>query len=196
MNSRIRRGETPFSRAGVNMGKWMSIRWQISAASLVLVSIPVVLRADELNVPSQFPNIQAAITAAQPGDVVKVAPNPYNEAIDFGGKAITLVSTAGSATTIIDGTNLKKAVVSFKTAETSTTVLDGFTITNGVQVGATSLGGGIFIDKSSPTIKNCLITKNSAGKGAGVYIQGDGAGAVIDSCQITANTGLAAAAGA
>ena len=81
-----------------------------------------------LNVPSPaFPTIQVAITAAQNGDTVQVAPGTYVETINFLGKAISVVSTQGSEATIIQA-NSTSRVVSFVTGETQFSVLDGFTV--------------------------------------------------------------------
>ena len=52
--------------------------------------------AAELNVPSQYSSIQAAIDAAQTGDTMIVQPGIYTENIDFHGKAVT-VSNARKA---------------------------------------------------------------------------------------------------
>lgn len=49
-------------------------------------------------------------------------------------------------------------------------VLDGVTITGGVGGGSGfAYGGGLYLDQGSPTISNCLITRNTAQIGGGVY---------------------------
>ncbi len=59
------------------------------------------------------------------------------------------------------------------------TTLDGFTVTGGQGGGG---GGGVLIlDHSSLTIANCRITDNSANDGGGVYQEGEGQVAVINS---------------
>jgi nitrous oxidase accessory protein NosD len=136
-----------------------------------------------LQVPSEFPSIQAAIAAASPGDTVVVAPGVYRENLDFLGKGITVTSrhpqdAAVVAATIIDGGE-QGSVVTFDSYEPPGAVLCGFTITNGSGKLQSSLnvlgssaraGGGIRIgSESGPVIRNNLITKNRADLGGGVY---------------------------
>lgn len=111
-----------------------------------------------INVPKDQPTIQAGINAANNGDTVLVAPGTYRENIDFRGKAITVISSGGPATTTIQGDGTT-AVVAFHTNESRTSVISGFTITGG---GATNLsaGGGVEATNSAPTILNNIITAN------------------------------------
>jgi len=97
--------------------------------------------------------IQAAINAAQPGDVVRVHPGTYVELLDFLGKAITIESTDGPAVTTVDGNQVGR-VVTFQSAEGNDSVLRGFTITNG--------HGGLRTVLASPTIEGNVITGNAA----------------------------------
>jgi parallel beta-helix repeat protein len=126
----------------------------------VTVRIP-----DTIRVPSDRPTIQSAINVAAFGDTVLVAPGTYVENINFGGKAITVRSESGPEVTIIDGRNAD-SVLSFTSGEGRDSVLNGFTLQNG----RTSLGGGIKVQGSSPTITNNVIRNNHACTGAGIGI--------------------------
>ena len=120
--------------------------------------------------PDDFNNIQAAINDANNGDIIEVQPGIYtgvgNRDIDFLGKAITVRSIEPDdpnivAATIIDcnGSAAQPHRGFFcHNDEDSNSVLAGFTITNGYA----ERGGGICCEESRPTIKNCIITGNTA----------------------------------
>ncbi|MDP2312057.1 MAG: hypothetical protein Q8P41_04065 [Pseudomonadota bacterium] len=77
-----------------------------------------------------FETITAAIAAAADGDLLHVAPCTYEEAIDFDGKSLRIVSTDGSADTILQprgGGAAVRAVL----GEGTGTRLEGFTISGG-----------------------------------------------------------------
>src|SRR5262249_6645224 len=128
-----------------------------------LTPIVGVHAATTINVPANFPTIQAAINAAASGDTIVVSPGTYMEHINYLGKAITVESAQGPGSTIIDGGNTA-TVVTFNTSEGSGSVLQGFTIQHGF---AQFDGGGINIAFASPTIKNNVITNNVASGGGG-----------------------------
>lgn len=125
-----------------------------------------------IRVPQDQPTIQAAINAANDGDTVLVSDGTYRENISFNGKAITLTSVNGPATTIIDG-GATNTVVTFNSSEGTSSVLSGFTIRNGYSnfnVPNFGDGGGIFISGGSPTITNNVITNNQACEGVGIWV--------------------------
>ena len=129
------------------------------------------------SVPDDFPTIGSAITAAPNGSIVRVAPGSYAERINFGGKAITVESSGGAATTALDGGGLPGSIVTFISFEGPSSVLRGFTIRNG-QGGSPlpqspqeyTVGGGIHINRASPTIEDCIIENCSAPFGGGVVV--------------------------
>ena len=128
-----------------------------------------------LHIPSEHSTIQAAIDAADDGDVLRVADGIYtgegNRNIDFKGKGIVLESENGPEMCIID-CEQKSRGFHFRNQETETSVVSGFTITNGQPQGdgmIGGMGGGIFAENySSPTIQNCIIRGNNALYGGGI----------------------------
>jgi len=147
-----------------------------------------------IHVPGNFATIQAAINFAGNGDVIEVASGTYsgtgNWDLEFRGKAITLRSANGAASTIIDcgapasGTGHRGFY--FHQGEDSDTLVSGFTIKGGRIFGtqipsSTSswssssshpVGGGIYCEFSSPSIANCIITDCGAEIGGGIGVVG------------------------
>ena len=133
-------------------------------------------QAADINVPADHPTIQAAIVAANPGDVVIVAPGTYPEIIDFLGKAITVRSTDPTDPTVVMQTIISGFsaghIVQCVSGEGVDTVLSGLVITGGNAnaAGNGALGGGMFNLSSSPTVINCTFSGNSANvHGGGMY---------------------------
>lgn len=121
-----------------------------------------------------YRTIQRGIDVSVNGDTVIVNDGIYtglgNKNLDFNGKAITVRSSNGAVSTIIDCENSGSGFY-FHSGETSNSVVDGFTIINGssIQFGGYRLGGGIYCKDSSPTIVNNIIKKNVASVGANGY---------------------------
>ena len=144
------------------------------AASMGLISYSAL--ADVLNVPGDYPTIQSAIEAANPGDEVLVAAGTYFESVNLLGKAVTLRGAAGADATILDGTGLDISVISCVTGEGPDTVISGLTITKGVAGSPVPgqpgfrFGGGLFVKDASPTIESCRFIGNRAGFGGGAYL--------------------------
>ena len=134
-----------------------------ASALLVLTGASCLSAQITLNVgPGQtYTTIQSGINAANTGDTVLVAPGTYYENIDFLGKAITVTSSGGAATTTIDG-GAKGPAVTFKTSETRSSVLSNFTIQHGGVFDYTLfVNGGIYLSNSAPSILNNTLTQNN-----------------------------------
>ena len=139
-----------------------------SGVVLLLTAFPTV--ATTIHVPADKPTIQAAIDAAVDGDTILVAAGTYTENIDFKNKVITVQSTGGAATTIIDGANVN-TVIAFGMTQGAAAVLQGFTI----QHGSAPFGAGIFLSSASPTIVGNIFVNNAEGAGGfGAAIGGSG----------------------
>lgn len=126
--------------------------------------------------------VQGAISSASSGDEIWVAAGRYQGCISvasmvgiYGGFAGTESQrsqrNSASNVTTLDG-GQAGSVVTFSSNVTTSTILDGFIVTNGD--GTTSngfvYGGGVYCDHASPTIRNCVITGNSAqNNGGGIY---------------------------
>jgi len=148
----------------------MTVRSLIfTAAAFILIAASVPVGAATLHVPSEYPDIQAAVNAAGEGDIVMVAGGTYtgasNREIEFTGANIVVTSVPGPELTIIDCEGAGRAFAIYK-GEDSTSVIRGFTIING----SSGNGGGLYISGASPVIENCVISNCTASmNGGGVY---------------------------
>lgn len=171
----------PFPLGGRGWGRGQSANLkQIIMKKLLLFFCSLVataaLQAQIIHVPGDYPTIQQGINVANPGDTVLVAEGIYYEQISFLGKKPLMVAseflidgdTSHISTTIIDGsqaTNPDSAsVVNFISGEDTTSILCGFTIQGGKgtywKLWQSYIGGGIYIDSSSATIRNNIIQNN------------------------------------
>jgi len=153
----------------------------------------------------KYTAIQDAIDDAIDGQIIIVLPGRYcgegNRDINFRGKKITLRSIDPNKLSIVTNTvidcggtkNDPHRGFNFHNQESISTVLSGLTIING---GGVYDGGAIrCFNFSSPTIKNCVITNNSAnGRGGAIYCD-HSSPRVID-CIITGNTATTGYGGA
>lgn len=116
-------------------------------------------------------SIQGLIDAANSGDTVLVPPGLYVSGINFNGKNITLASSAGPASTILNGNN--GTAVQMGPGGT----IRGFTIT-----GARAyFGAGIAVSGTGSMISGNIFDGNSAYTGGyGAAIGGNGASPTIE----------------
>ena len=151
-------------------------------------------------VPWDFETIQEAIDYARSGEIVEVGPGTYrgdgNRDIDFRGKAITVRSSDGPGSTIIDcsgsGTESHRGFY-FHSNEGSASVLQGFTIVGATVHGSeitpdsrswssspvNPVGGGIYCEFSSPSIVDCIIRRCATELGGGIGVV-NGSPTIID----------------
>lgn len=137
----------------------------LAILAMSVTAMPCV--AATLAVPAQHPNIQSAITAAEPGDLVLVSPGTYWEVLNFGGKSLTLRSAAGAAATVIRAPASGSAgVITLPPGSDATTVIDGFTIDGA------GLLNGVHCQQSNPLVTRCVIENCRGGyDGGGVWLQ-------------------------
>ena len=141
----------------------------------------------DLSGSANYLTIQSAIDAAQGGDTVLVRDGIYtgdgNRDIDFKGKAITVQSENGPENCTIDCQGTEQEPhrgFYFHSGESRNSILDGVTIINGTtdeDLIVFDGGGGAIacMDRSSPTIKNCILKNNTTAinqGGGGVFCTG------------------------
>ncbi len=139
-----------------------------------------------IHVPDSQPTIQAGINAAANGDTVLVAPNTYEELIDFSGKAICLKSETGAENTILTYPARCDNLIKFTSCEDTLSILDGFTILN-----VSHNLGCVKLDYSSGTIKNCVLENTTNFKPSpssmGAVGMFDGGFLIVEDCYFEGN---------
>ena len=166
-------------------------------AAIILLTFP--LLADTIHVPGDYTTIQAGIDAAVNGDTVLVADGTYtgtgNKNIDFGGRAIVVVSENGPENCVIDCEDDGRGFY-FHSGENPFSILSGFKIINGDAANLPlQRGGGIYCESNSdPTIENCIISENSADWGGGGIYCSEVSPAIVN-CVISDNSTIGCGGG-
>lgn len=145
-----------------------------------------------LRVPTEFVDVQQALSAARDGDTVLVAPGEYvfPDPLTFEGKGIRLVSEVGPRATTLrllpsipqgpfeQPPPQRASVIIFEKEEPPGTLVKGFTITGGLGTDVRDLcdsgfddplGGGVSVlQGANVTIEDCQIRENQSNGGGGV----------------------------
>ncbi|MEY4118550.1 MAG: hypothetical protein RLZZ116_1878, partial [Planctomycetota bacterium] len=138
---------------------------------------------------SGYATIDAAVAAAPAGAVIRVSPGSYSTGLILDSKPLSLVSIGGPAVTIISGTGVASSMVAIRGAAANGTLIDGFTFRDGA-VGTAAygvrVGGAMFLENTTATIRNCRFINNSTEYGGGIY--GLGFSGVIEDCLFDTNS--------
>ncbi|MEN8127952.1 MAG: right-handed parallel beta-helix repeat-containing protein [Planctomycetota bacterium] len=149
-----------------------------------------------------FTDIQSAINAASPGDIIEIADGIYsgagNQNISFLGKAITVKSQNGPDNCIIKGDNSTPSPnrgFIFESAETRDSVLEGVVIRDFWFLTCCEGGAGIYIADGDPTIRNCKVLNCQIELdmcpcqiyGAGIFVQQGSP--LFEGCVVSGNGG-------
>jgi len=138
---------------------------------------------------SGYATIQAAIAAAAPGTVIRVGPGVHTAPTVIDSKPVTLVSLGGAAVTTLSGQGAQTSIMAVRSAAANGTVVDGFTFRDGT-IGAAAygvrVGGAMFLENTTATIRNCRFIGNASQYGGGVY--GLGFSGTIEDCRFEGNS--------
>jgi parallel beta-helix repeat protein/predicted outer membrane repeat protein len=152
---------------------WWTVKVRDQYGSTIYAD-PILVNFERLDPPlienittvQRYAFIRHAIEDARNGHEIVVSPGVYQENINFKGKNLTLRSTDPNDSVVVSETVITADgdVVTFSNGEDANCVLAGFAITGGNR--------GIYCSGASPTILNCVISRNSdADMGAGMYVK-------------------------
>jgi hypothetical protein len=157
------------------------MRTLVTILVTAVVLFPLTASATIIHIPGDYGTIQEGIDNSTHGDTVLVADGTYtgdgNRDIDFGGKAILVMSETGPENSIIDCQDSGRGFY-FHSGETEGSKVQGFTVRNGQP-------DGIYCDLASPAIADNIITANDV---YGIQCW-DNASPIIESCTISMNGG-------
>ena len=125
------------------------------------------------SVETPFLTIQRAVDACVNGDTIRLTPGNYIESVDFNSKDIVLESRAYE---LVDASLISQTVISSGAIGGSCMELIGLDAANleirGITFsgGQSQIGGGIYIESSTPKLTGIVVENNTAEVGGGIYI--------------------------
>ncbi len=201
------------------LGALVSVPTSWAAAPTGAVGIYIPPENSSGSVITVTSTIQAAIDAAEAGDVVAVPAGTYVENLVIPSSPTISLIGAGPELSIIRGVNgAGNPVVKFSGGSST---MDGFTITDGNTTGewegagvdirggsptltnlmirenhGTNAGGGIYVQSGTPKLSNLTIVNNTATyRGGGIYVNSSSATLVASNLTIVGNLGGEAGVG-
>jgi hypothetical protein len=139
---------------------------RVSNTLLVLLAAgSTIASAAPLQVPGDFPTIQAAIEAASSGDEIVVAPGTYTGPFRIT-KQIVVRSSNGAESTVLRGAGADPVVL-IESSDGPGGTLSGFTVTGGDGQN----GGGLFL-AGEVAVLDCIVAENNARNGGGAFVMG------------------------
>jgi hypothetical protein len=138
---------------------------------------------------SGYATIAAAVAAAPSGATIRVAPGTYTGTVVLDSKPITIRSIGGAAVTTISGVGATSSMLAIRSGAANGCVIDGFTFrdgSSGTAAYGVRVGGAMFLENTTATIRNCRFINNSTEYGGGIY--GLGFSGVIEDCLFQGNT--------
>ena len=125
------------------------------------------------SVEAPLATIQTAIDACVDGDTVRLFPGQYIEVFDFQSKQIVLesrseelVNDSLAAQTIISAGPLGGSCIELVGVDAANVEIKNLTFSGG----QSQIGGGVYIENSTPKLSGIIIEKNSAEVGGGLYL--------------------------
>ena len=159
-----------------------------------------------------YTTIQSAIDAVANGDTLEVVSGTYSEAIDLGGKSLTIESQSGASSTSIQpptgqvavtwdqgeagsfsGFTLSPVSARALTITNSSPAVSDVTISGGGSYGTID-GGAIYVSGGSPSLEDIDISASAGRKGGAIYADSKAAldltNVTIDSSSATYGGGV------
>jgi predicted outer membrane repeat protein len=141
-------------------------------ALAVVVAGSRAARARTIDVPEDYPTIQAAVEAAGNHDRIRVAPGTYPESIAWTGKSIALIGAGPDATIVDPSLGPGGRCLTLVDVPHGSRV-EGFTCQNGMTDATSPDGGGMLIQGGSLQVKRVVFQNNrTSGNGGGLWIEG------------------------
>ena len=144
----------------------------IRTISILVLVLSAIAYSATVHVPGDQPTIQAAVSFAQEGDTVLVAPGEYIENIVANAKGFALISQAGAAATTIRPADLGARTIYLAQNQNRTFILKGFTFTGSDAYACVEIYSGL-----ARIYDNVFEDINSD---AGALVLGHGGGTILN----------------
>ena len=125
------------------------------------------------SIQTPYLTIQRAVDACANGDTIRLMPGVYIEQVDFNSKFIVLESRAYELSdysitkeTVITGPEIGGSCMELIGQDASNIEIRDITFSGG----QSQIGGGLYIENSSPILSGVIVENNTAEVGGGVYL--------------------------